>query len=43
MQEKYFDVKKMIEITNGELIYGDEKIVCKTFSRDTRTINENDV
>ena len=43
MQEKYFDVKKMIEITNGELIYGDENIVCKTFSRDTRTINENDV
>ena len=43
MQEKYFDVKKMIEITDGKLIYGDENIICKNFSRDTRTINENDV
>ena len=41
-EEKYISVKKAVEITNAKLIYGDEKIICKTFSKDTRTINKGD-
>lgn len=43
MQEKYIDVKKIIEITNGELLLGDENIVCENFSKDTRQLNKGDV
>ena len=35
-EEKYISVKKIAEITNGNLIYGDENIICKTYSKDTR-------
>ena len=41
-EERYISVKKILEITNGKLIYGDEKIICKNFSRDTGTINIGD-
>ena len=41
-EEKYISVKKVVEITKGKLIYGNENIICKTFSKDTRKINEND-
>lgn len=43
MQEKYIDVKKIVEITNGELLYGDENIICENFSKDTREINKDDI
>lgn len=36
-------VKDIINICNGKLIIGDENIVCDNFSKDTRTIEENDV
>lgn len=41
-EAKYISVKKIIEITIGKLIYGDENIICKTFSKDTRTIKKGD-
>ena len=37
---------KLIDIVkacNGKVIFGDEDIVCEDFSKDTRTIKENDV
>lgn len=43
MLEKYINVKKIIEITNGELLLGDENIVCENFSKDTRQLNKGDV
>ena len=43
MQEKYINVKKIIEITNGELLFGDENIICENFSKDTRKLNKGDV
>ena len=43
MQENYINVKKIIEITNGELLYGDENIICENFSKDTRQLNKGDV
>lgn len=42
-EEKYINVKKILEITNGELTFGDENIVCENFCRDTRTINKDDI
>ncbi len=36
-------VKKIVEICKGELLCGDETIVCKSFTKDTRTIQEGDV
>lgn len=42
-EEKNINVKKIIEITNAELLYGDETIVCENFSKDTRQLNKGDV
>ncbi len=36
-------VKDVLNICNGKLIVGNENEVCQNFSKDTRTINENDV
>ena len=36
-------VKDIINICNGKLIMGDENIICDNFSKDTRTIEKNDV
>lgn len=36
-------VKDILKITNGKLLCGDENIVCENFSKDTRTIQENDI
>ena len=36
-------VKDVIEICSGRLIFGDKGIVCKNFSKDTRTIKKDDV
>ena len=41
--EKYLTVKDIIECTKGDLIIGDESIICKKFQRDTRRIKNNDV
>lgn len=36
-------VKDIIKVTNGKLIIGNENLVCNNFSKDTRTINKDDV
>lgn len=36
-------VKKILELTNGELVIGNEDLECINFSKDTRQINENDI
>ena len=36
-------VKDILECTDGTLIVGNESLVCKTFSKDTRTIKEGDI
>ena len=36
-------LKDIINICNAKLIFGNEDIICENFSKDTRTIQENDV
>lgn len=36
-------IKDIIKICNAKLIFGDEEIICENFSKDTRTIQKNDV
>lgn len=36
-------VKDIVRITKGKLIFGDENLSCKLFTKDTREINEGDV
>ena len=36
-------VKDIIKITNGELIIGEENLICENFSKDTRIISNGDV
>ena len=36
-------IKDIINVCNAKLIFGDSEIVCENFSKDTRTINENDI
>ena len=36
-------VKDIVKVCNGDLLFGDENIVCENFSKDTRTIEKNDV
>lgn len=36
-------VKKIVELCKGELFCGDETIICKSFTKDTRTIQKGDV
>lgn len=36
-------IKDIIEICNGNLIVGDENILCENFSKDTRTIVKDDI
>ena len=40
---KDITVKDILECTNGKLITGNESLVCKKFSKDTRTIKEGDI
>lgn len=35
-------VKEIIEVTKGELIQGNLEYICKSFSKDTRTIQKGD-
>ncbi len=36
-------VKDIIKICDGILVFGNEDLICENFSKDTRTINVNDV
>ena len=36
-------VKDILNVCNGELIFGSEDITCENFSKDTRVIQENDI
>ena len=36
-------VKDILKVTKGELIIGNENLVCNSFSRDTRKIQRGDV
>ena len=40
---KNLKIKDILKATNGELIVGDLEFECKNYSKDTRTIKENDV
>ena len=40
---KDITIKDVLVCTNGKLITGNENIVCKEFSKDTRTIKEGDI
>lgn len=42
-QEKYLTIENIVEITGGKLIYGNKNIICKNFSRDTRTLKKEDI
>lgn len=37
------NVKKILEITNGKLICGNENIICENFCRDSRDVTTNDI
>ena len=39
IDEKIINVKKVLEITNGKLVYGEDSITCVTFSKDSRKIS----
>ncbi len=39
---KDLSVKNILDVTNGELVVGNEDYVCKSYSKDTRTIKEGD-
>ena len=39
---KNVTIKEIVELTNGELITGNEDFECENFSKDTRQIQEND-
>lgn len=39
---KNLSIKNIIEVTKGKLIVGNEENVCKTYSKDTRTIKNGD-
>ena len=36
-------VKDIIKVCNGKLLTGDENAICENFSKDTRTIESNDI
>ena len=40
---KEITVKNILEVTDGELIIGNQEQTCKVFSKDTRIINPGDV
>ena len=41
--EKYIDVKEILEVTKGKLVYGDVNEKCENFSKDTKSINKDDI
>lgn len=40
---KYILVKDILNIINGELVIGNEELICENFSKDTRIIEDGDV
>ena len=40
---KEIRIKDIIKLTKGELIIGNEELVCNNFSKDTRTIEKGDI
>ena len=40
---KEIKVKDILKLTNGNLITGNEELLCENFSKDTRTIQKGDV
>ena len=40
---KEIKVKDILKLTNGDLITGDEELLCENFSKDTRTIQKGDI
>ena len=40
---KNLKIEDILKVTNGELIVGDLEFECNNYSKDTRTIKENDV
>ncbi|MDO5556541.1 MAG: Mur ligase domain-containing protein, partial [Clostridia bacterium] len=43
MDNKDISVKRILEICNGKLICGNEDVIVKSYSKDTRTINDGDM
>lgn len=39
---KNLTIKNIIEVTKGKLVIGNEEKICKTYSKDTRTIKKGD-
>ncbi len=39
---KDLSIKNIIEVTKGRLLVGNEEYICKSYSKDTRTIKEGD-
>ena len=42
-KEKNITIKDVLACTEGKLITGDEALICKEFSKDTRTIKKGDI
>lgn len=40
---KTITIKNILEVTGGKLIYGDENLICGSFSRDTREVKQGEV
>ena len=36
-------IKDILKVTNGKMLIGDENLVCDSFSKDTRTIQNGDI
>ncbi len=36
-------IKNILKVTNGKMLIGDENLVCDSFSKDTRTIQNGDI
>lgn len=43
IREHIITVKDIINITNAELILGNENEICENFSRDSRKVNKQDI
>ena len=37
------EIKDILKVTNGKMLIGDENLVCDSFSKDTRTIQNGDI
>ena len=37
------EIKDILKVINGKMLIGDEKLVCDSFSKDTRTIQNGDI